>query len=109
MIKMDKRLDLSALPAANVTCRYCAKYQGGRRVAAERGEILGEQLLSTADMTQKLRISRATLNRIRPQLIANGVKMVVVAGYPKYLESSVDKLILRCASDGRPMATMPPV
>jgi hypothetical protein len=65
-----------------------------------------EQLLTPTDITKKLRISRAKFYRIRGQLVANGVQTVVIGGNTKYLESSIDKLILRCAAEGRPMVSL---
>jgi predicted DNA-binding transcriptional regulator AlpA len=68
---------------------------------------MAEQLLTPTDVTKKLRISRAKFYRIRGQLVANGVQTVVIGGNTKYLESSIDKVILRCAQEGRPMAPLP--
>jgi hypothetical protein len=72
----------------------------------EKETIMGEQLLTPTDVTKKLRISRAKFYRIRGQLIANGVKTVVIGGNTKYIESSIDRLILKCAEEERPMATV---
>jgi hypothetical protein len=67
---------------------------------------MAEQLLTPTDVTKKLRISRAKFYRIRGQLIANGVKTVIIGGNTKYVESTIDKLILKCAEDGKPMVTL---
>ncbi len=62
-----------------------------------------EQLLTPTDVTKKLRISRATFYRVRGQLIAKGVKMVMILGNPKYVESSIDRLICKAAEEERPL------
>lgn len=67
---------------------------------------MAEQLLSPLDVTRKLRISRATFYRFRGRLIANGLKTVTIGGNVKYVESTIDKLILKCAEDGKPMVTL---
>jgi hypothetical protein len=64
---------------------------------------MGEQLLTPTDVTKKLRISRAKFYRIRGQLIAGGVKRVIIGGNTKYLESSLDRLILKCAEEDKPL------
>jgi len=64
---------------------------------------MGEQLLTPTDVKNKLRISRSKFYRLRAKLIANGVKTVRIDGSVKYLESSIDDLILRCASEGKPL------
>jgi predicted DNA-binding transcriptional regulator AlpA len=62
---------------------------------------MSEQLLTPTDVKNKLRISRSKFYRLRAKLIANGMKTVKVEGSVKYLESSIDEMILRCASEGR--------
>jgi len=62
---------------------------------------MAEQLLTPTDVKNKLRISRSKFYRLRARLIANGMQTVKVDGSVKYLESSIDELILRCASEGR--------
>jgi predicted DNA-binding transcriptional regulator AlpA len=64
---------------------------------------MAEQLLTPTDVKNKLRISRSKFYRLRAKLIANGMKTVKVEGSVKYLESSIDGLILRCASEGKPL------
>jgi predicted DNA-binding transcriptional regulator AlpA len=68
--------------------------------------IMSEQLLTPTDVTKKLRISRAKFYRIRGQLIANGVRTVTIGGNTKYLESTIDRLIIRCAEENRPMVAL---
>jgi predicted DNA-binding transcriptional regulator AlpA len=67
---------------------------------------MSEQLLTPTDVTKKLKISRAKFYRIRGQLIANGVKTVIIGGNVKYLESSLDRLILKCAEEDKPMVAL---
>lgn len=64
---------------------------------------MSEQLLTPTDVTKKLRISRAKFYRVRGQLIANGVRTVVIGGNTKYVESSIDRLIAKCAEEGKPL------
>lgn len=64
---------------------------------------MSEQLLRPTEVHKKLRISRAKFYRIRARLICNGMKTVTIDGSVKYLESSIDDLILRCAREGRPL------
>jgi len=64
---------------------------------------MAEQLLTPTDVKNKLRISRSKFYRLRAKLIANGMQTVKVDGSVKYLESSIDNLILRCASEGKPL------
>ncbi|MBW8015728.1 MAG: helix-turn-helix domain-containing protein [Planctomycetes bacterium] len=64
---------------------------------------MGEQLLTPTNVKDKLRISRSKFYRLRAKLIANGMQTVKVDGSVKYLESSLDDLILRCAAEGRPL------
>ena len=64
---------------------------------------MAEQLLTPTDVKDKLKISRSKFYRLRARLIANGMQTVKVDGSVKYLESSIDEMILRCASEGRPL------
>jgi hypothetical protein len=65
---------------------------------------MSEKLLTPTDVYRgKLRISRAKFYRIRFRLIAAGMKVVVIDGSTKYLESSIDEMILRSANEGRPL------
>lgn len=66
-------------------------------------QMKGEQLLRPKVVAQKLGVSIATLYRIRGQLIARGVKVVTIRGDPKYIESSIDRLIAKCAAEERPL------
>ncbi len=60
-----------------------------------------EQLLTPTEVSKKLRISRSKFYRIRAKLIANGLKTVKIEGTTKYLESSLDRMILRAAETER--------
>lgn len=65
---------------------------------------MSEYLLTPTDVySRKLRISRSKFYRIKARLIAAGMKVVVIDGTTKYLESSLDALILRSANEGRPL------
>ena len=64
---------------------------------------MAEQLLTPTDVTKKLRISRSKFYRIRARLIASGMKRVTIDGSVKYLESSIDKMILRAAEREEPL------
>ena len=64
---------------------------------------MAEQLLKPKVVAQKLGISIATFYRIRGQLLAKGVKTVTIRGNPKYVESSIDWLIAKCAAEERPL------
>lgn len=64
---------------------------------------MAEQLLTPTDVYKKLRISRAKFYQVRAKLIANGMQTVKIDGATKYVESSIDEMILRCASEGRPL------
>jgi predicted DNA-binding transcriptional regulator AlpA len=64
---------------------------------------MAEQLLNPMEVAGKLRISRTTFYEIRPQLIAKGLKSLRIGQHIKYLESSLDKLIAKCAEEERPL------
>ena len=64
---------------------------------------MSEQLLTPTNVKDKLKISRSKFYRIKPRLIAAGMKTVVIDGSTKFLESSIDALILRSANEGRPL------
>lgn len=56
-----------------------------------------EQLLKPIEVARRLGISKTKFYEIRPRLLARGMKQVTVGNSPKYLESSLDKLILQLA------------
>ncbi len=64
---------------------------------------MAEQLLTPTDVTKKLRISRSKFYNIRARLIARGMNKVVVGGSTKYLESSIDRMIIRAAENDQPL------
>ncbi len=64
---------------------------------------MAEQLLTPTDVTKKLRISRSKFYNIRARLIARGMKKVIVGGNAKYLESSIDRMIIRAAENDQPL------
>ena len=51
------------------------------------------------DVASRLSVSRTTFYEIRPKLIALGLKTVKVGKYVKYLESSLDRLIVYAAEN----------
>jgi predicted DNA-binding transcriptional regulator AlpA len=63
-----------------------------------------EQLLPPTDVARKLAISRTTFYRLRHRLLANGLQHVVIGGIVKYLESSIDRLIIDAAEQRKPLA-----
>ena len=64
---------------------------------------MAEQLLTPTDVMRKLRISRAKFYRIRAKLLAQGMRTVVIGGSVKYVESSIDKMILRAVEKEVPL------
>ena len=64
---------------------------------------MAEQLLTPTDVTKKLRISRSKFYNLRARLIARGMKKVIVGGNTKYLESSIDRMIIRSAENDQPL------
>ena len=64
---------------------------------------MAEQLLTPTDVTKKLRISKSKFYNIRARLIARGMKKVIVGGNTKYLESSIDRMIIRAAENDQPL------
>lgn len=64
---------------------------------------MGEQLLTPTDVCKKLRISRSKFYAIRGRLMARGMKRVVVDGNTKFLESSIDRLIMQAAETETPI------
>ncbi len=64
---------------------------------------MAEQLLTPTDVTKKLRISRTKFYNLRARLIARGMNRVIVGGNTKYLESSIDRMIIRAAENDQPL------
>lgn len=64
---------------------------------------MAEQLLTPTEVAKKLRISRAKFYMIRARLMARGMKRVTVDAATKYLESSIDAMILRAAEREEPL------
>ena len=79
---------------------YCEYLRIGRKRSSREKKPLkkmSERLLRPKDAAKKLGISRPTFYKLRSRLIAQGMKAVRVGRSPKYLESSIDALILRAA------------
>lgn len=64
---------------------------------------MAEQLLTPTNVKDKLKISRSKFYRIKPRLIAAGMKTVSIDGSVKYLESSIDAMIRRAAETEVPL------
>ena len=59
-----------------------------------------EQLLTPKQAAAKLAVNVRTFYRYRARLIAKGLQQVKFGQYPKYRESSLDKLIKQAAETG---------
>ena len=62
-----------------------------------------ERLLNPIDAAKKLGISRPSFYKMKARLIAKGMKKVRVGRRVKYLESSIDRIIMRAAVMERPL------
>ena len=60
---------------------------------------MSEQLLKTKDVANRLSVPLSTFYRLRAKLIAQGLKRVKVGKSTRYLESSLDKVILKMVED----------
>lgn len=61
---------------------------------------MAERLLSRRETAQRLNMSPRTFTRHRAKLLAFGLQMVQIGQYPKFRESSLDRLIQRLAENG---------
>lgn len=59
-----------------------------------------EKLLSAKEIAKRLAMSPRTFSRHKAKLMALGLQAVRIGQYPKYRESSLDKLIERLADNG---------
>jgi len=64
---------------------------------------MSEQLLNPMDVAGKLKVGKTTFYAIRPKLIARGLKTLRIGKQVKYLESSLDRLIAKCAANEQPL------
>ncbi len=64
---------------------------------------MAEKLLKPIEVSRKLGISRAKFYTLRAKLTARGMKKVIVGGSTKYLESSIDRMIIRSAENDQPL------
>ena len=62
-----------------------------------RTERMPEQFLKPMEVARRLKVKRTTFYRLRPKLVALGLKTARIDGYVRYLESSLDKAMLRLA------------
>jgi hypothetical protein len=56
---------------------------------------MAEQFLKPMEVAKRLRVERTRFYEIRPKLIALGLKTARIDGTVRYLESSLDKAMLR--------------
>ena len=56
---------------------------------------MARRFITTTQAAQRLEVSRATFYRMRPKLIARGLKRIKIGGYSRYLESSLEKVITK--------------
>ena len=56
---------------------------------------MSRRFITTTQAAQRLEVSRATFYRMRPKLIARGLKRIKIGGYTRYLESSLEKVITK--------------
>lgn len=61
---------------------------------------MAETLLSRKEVSLRLNISTRTFARKKAKLIAFGLQAVQIGQYPKFRESSLDRLIQRLAENG---------
>jgi hypothetical protein len=59
-----------------------------------------EKLISRKEASARLSISTRTFARRKAKLMALGLQAVQIGQYPKFRESSLDKLIQRLAENG---------
>ena len=61
---------------------------------------MSEKLLSRYQVAYQLSISPRTFTRYKAKLIALGLQVVQIGQYPKFRESSLNKVIQRLAETG---------
>jgi hypothetical protein len=61
---------------------------------------MAEKLLSRRETAQRLSMSCRTFTRHRARLMALGLQAVQIGQYPKFRESSLDRIIQRLAENG---------
>ncbi|MHC4555313.1 MAG: hypothetical protein ACYSUS_08530 [Planctomycetota bacterium] len=57
------------------------------------------RFITNTQAAEQLEVSRATFYRMRPKLIALGLKQVKIGGYVRYLEPSLEKSINKAISE----------
>ena len=60
---------------------------------------MAKRFMTTTQAAARLEVSRATFYRMRPKLIARGLKRIKIGGYTRYLESSLEKVIDKAISE----------
>ena len=61
---------------------------------------MAERLLSRKEAADRLSMSTRSFSRHRAKLMALGLQAVQIGQYPKFRESSLDKLIEQLAENG---------
>lgn len=61
---------------------------------------MAERLLTRKEAAQRLSMSPRSFSRHRAKLMAAGLQAVQIGQYPKFRESSLDRLIQRMADNG---------
>ena len=64
---------------------------------------MAERLLSIEEVSGRLGVSRSTFYEYQPTLIAKGLQRVRAGRLPKFVESSVEKLIKTAAEKDIPL------
>jgi len=62
-----------------------------------------EQYLTVNDVAKILQVSKRTVQRRMPAMRAKGLKVVKVGHFPRIIESSLDKVLLKAAAREEPL------
>jgi predicted DNA-binding transcriptional regulator AlpA len=60
-----------------------------------KNKTVRRRFITNTQAAAQLEVSRATFYRMRPKLIARGLKCIKIGGYVRYLESSLEKVITK--------------
>ena len=61
------------------------------------------RFITNTQAADQLEVSRATFYRMRPKLIARGLKCIKIGGTVRYLESSLEKVIDAALKNDSPL------
>jgi len=64
---------------------------------------MAEQLLSIREAAKRFGVSRSTFYEYQPKLIAKGLQRVVAGRLPRFVESSIDRVIKTAAEKDIPL------